>query len=79
MCYVYSEVFKKSMFTNGLNLSLPLSQKKKQSMVWKHIDSLVKKKFLERQSVKVFLDMKEPITIDFLEEYSTVKYFRLPK
>ena len=50
----------------------------------KHIDSLVKNKFLAQQSVKmliVFWDIKGPITIDFLEKGTTVNNafsFQLP-
>ena len=48
------------------------------SMEWKHTDTLVKKKFWVQQSVKkvmltVFLDMKGPIIIDFLEKGAVVK------
>ena len=50
-------------------------ESKRQSMEWKH--PLVKKKFNTKWSVKkvmltVFLDMKGPITIDFLEKGATV-------
>ena len=41
-------------------------------MKWKHIDSVVKKKFLAQSSAKkvvltVFCDLKEPVTTDFFE------------
>ena len=56
------------MFTNG---------SKRQFMEWKHSDSMVKKKFQAQQSIKkiiltVFLDMKEPITIEFFEKGAVV-------
>ena len=54
----------------GLSLQL---KSKRQFMEWKHTDSPVKKKFWAQQSVrkvllKVFLGMKESITIDFFEK-----------
>ena len=50
---------------------------KRQYMEWKHMDSLVKKRLQAQQSVKkvmltVFLDMKKPITIDFIEKCAIV-------
>ena len=50
---------------------------KRKSMEWTHIDFLVKKRFWMQLSVKkvmltVFLDLKEPTTIDFLEKAATV-------
>ena len=54
-------------------------------MEWKHINSLVKKTCQVQQSIKkvmltVFSDMKETMTIDFLEKGTTVisaSYYQL--
>ena len=59
------------MFTNGLNMGLPLQTRIKKTVKWKHPDSLIKKKFWVQWSVKkvmltIFCDMKEPVIIDFL-------------
>ena len=56
-----------------MNLSI-----KKQSIEWKLTNSPVKKKFWPQWSVKKFMqtvcDMKELITIDFIEKYETIKF-----
>ena len=55
----------KKMFTNGLNKP----KLKRQSMLWKHTDSPVMKRFQTQQFIKkviltVFCNIKGPITID---------------
>ena len=51
-------------------------ESKRQSMEWKHVDSLVKKKFWTQWSVKVMLpvfwDIKGSIPFDFLGKGATV-------
>ena len=52
-------------------------ESKWQSMEWKHVGSLVKKKFKSQQSTRkviltVFWDMQGPITISFLQKESFV-------
>ena len=74
---VYREAcFSQRILKNGLNIDLPLWKLEwnRQSMVWKHTDSQVKKMFLAQESVKkviliiLFKDMKELITSDFFEK-----------
>ena len=80
MCDVYRERYfdkKYKKFMNTLDMGLLLPESKRQLIEWKHIDSLVKKKFQVQQSVKkvmliVFQNMKVPMTIGFLEKDATL-------
>ena len=66
------------MFTDGLNMDLPLRARVKKAVHEVEIQWLFsKKKFWSQWSIKkvrlpIFWDMKEPITIDFLEKGATV-------
>ena len=76
---------KHKIFINEVNMSVPQRLRvEKWSMKWKYTDSLVKKTFWARQSIKVILivfsDVKGCITIDFLENDATVNsafYYQL--
>ena len=79
MYYVYGKAcFSQKVFTSRLNMVCHfMPDLKRQFMERKHTDSPLKKIFHVQQSVKkvmltVFLDMRDPITIDFLEKGETV-------
>ena len=86
-CDVYRETsFSQKIFTNELNMVLPLQAWiKRQCMEWKRTDFPENKRFRVLYSVKlviltVFWNMKGPITIVFLEKAATVNsasYFQL--
>ena len=80
ICGLYGEAyFSQKMFSNGLNMGLPLrAWVEKQTIEWKHIDPTVKKKSQAQQSERwvtmtVLWSIKGPITIDFLENFPPVK------
>ena len=65
LCDVYGDICSKKIFTNEPNM--------RQSIEWKLIDSLVKKKFRVQRWIKmvmltVFRNMKRPIIINFFEK-----------
>ena len=70
-------MFNQKMFTNGLNMGLPIRSLFEKIMEGKQIDSPVKKKFRTQYSLKKFMltifdDMKRHISIDLLEKCATV-------
>ena len=82
MCDVYRETCfsQRNLYKLACHNNLKL---KRQSIVWKHNNSPVKKKFQVQQSVKkvmlsVFWNRKEPIPIDFFENGETKLCFLLP-
>ena len=76
MC-VEKHVLAKEIFTIQWKVGLlQWTETKRQSMEWKHTNFPIMKKFWVQWSVKkvmlsVFWDMKELLTIDFLEKVAT--------